>query len=262
VVGLAEVDELEGEATVRHDVAGLEVEVRDLVLLEVAQRLPDHEHEVDLGVERERGAALLDVLAEVGVVDEVHQQVVLVGLVLLRQQVVLRQEHADPVLDALQDEGLVPHPALPARLRPLIVLPLDDDALPQQRLLLHLKVVEQSHAVRAHVPVLDLGQVDGREAARLDLPELGLGELLADLDVVEHEVVLVGDAALLAQRQLQSSLQMLPLEKIQGLLPGLPQAALPFEVEIGEDGEAGETLANLYPILLQPAVGLGLLLQV
>ena len=66
-----------------HDVAWLEIQMRNLVLLQVPQGLADHKDEVDLGVEGERFSVFADVVAEVGMADVVHQKVVLVGVVLL-----------------------------------------------------------------------------------------------------------------------------------------------------------------------------------
>lgn len=78
MVGLSEVDEFEGESAVGHDVAGLEIEMGDLVLLEVPERLTDHVDEIDLGIEGERVPVLVDVVAEIGRVDVIDKQIVLV----------------------------------------------------------------------------------------------------------------------------------------------------------------------------------------
>jgi hypothetical protein len=212
VVGLAEVDQLQVQPPVGHDVARLQVQVRDPVLLQVAQRLRDHQHEVDLGVERQRQPAALDVLAQVGRTDVVDEQVVLVGVVLLGQQVVLGQEHGEAELDLGEDEAFVGDATLAAQLRHAFVLALDDDVLLERRRALEA-VLRDAHAVGPHVPVLDLGEVDGGEAAHFDLLQHRLRQLLVHLDVVQHEEVLVRDAAFLVQGQLQALADVGTLEK-------------------------------------------------
>ena len=82
MVRLTKVYQLEYESTMRHDVAGLEIQMSDLVLLQVAQCLPDHQDEVDLGVEGEGFSVLADVVAEIGMANVIDQQVILVGVIL------------------------------------------------------------------------------------------------------------------------------------------------------------------------------------
>jgi hypothetical protein len=89
VIGLAEVDEFEGESSMGHDVAGLEIEMGYFVFLEVPECLSDHVDEVQLGVEGQRVCVLHDVVAEVGRTDVIYQQIVLVGMILFGEDIVL-----------------------------------------------------------------------------------------------------------------------------------------------------------------------------
>lgn len=268
VVGLSEVDEFEGEAAVGHDVGGLEVEVGDAVLLEVAEGLRDHKEEIDLGVEGEGVGVALNVLAEVGVADVVDEQVVLVGVVLLGEQVVLGQEHGDAELDAREDEPLVGHSALAAEARQLLVLPLDDDVLLEGRDLPVHHLLHQPHAARPHVPVLDLGEVDGGEPPHLDPLYHRLRQLLVHLYVVQHEEVLVPVARLLVHRQLLAHRQLQPLTDVGALqeaqLQLLPLEGLlqPPQVRLAEQHQAGEGGVEREAAALEPLEGLRLLAEV
>ena len=98
MIGLPEVDELEGESFVDHYVAGLEVQMDHFVGLQVAQTLHDDDAEVDLGVEGHGVAVLSAVVVEAGVRDVVGDQIPLVSLVLLGQQIVLRHVDGQAVL--------------------------------------------------------------------------------------------------------------------------------------------------------------------
>lgn len=138
MVGLSEIYQLEYEPSMCHDVAGLEIQMRDLVLLQISQCLADHKDEVDLGVEGQRFSVFADVVAEVGTANVVHQQVIFVRIVLFGEQVVLGQEHRYAVFDLGEDEPLVRHPTLPRLLHQFLVFSLDDDVLLQRRSVLGL----------------------------------------------------------------------------------------------------------------------------
>ena len=208
MVGLAEIDELDEEVTVDHDVVGLEVEVDDAVVADVAQGLGDGEDEVELGEHGDGVAVGPEVLFEVLEGDEVHDHCLAEEAVLVDGDVVLRQEDRKPVLDALQDLYLM---VAATPLAAICVL-LDDDVLMQGRTALPVSLLVEPLMPLGGVDVfvVDLGDVYFGEAAFVDLVVVHLADVV-DEDVVEHHVVLEGVFVALLHRHCDHCADVLQL---------------------------------------------------
>lgn len=144
------------------------------------------------------------------------------------------------------------HPALAALLHQLFVLSLDDDVLLQRRSVLRLQLVQNPHAVRAHIPILYLREVDSCESAHFDLLQHRLRDLLVDFDVVKHEEVFMRDCALLVERQLEPILQVFSLHEGQEVV-FFSFVLVLQEVDVAEHDQGGEILADREAVFAQPA---------
>ena len=185
MVALPEVDQLDQQVAKQHDVAGLQVQVNDTVLAEVADCLHGVEHQEEFGLEAS-GGVVVDKISQVTEGQVVHQQAVRKGVFLVHRNVVLRQEVRVPILYHLQDPQLVLVAAAP------LSLPLDGHQAVHEGLLAAAVLLADGHVLvalrRVDEPEQQFSGVNGRKAALtdlVDLPTAGPDRLL-HIDVVKN----------------------------------------------------------------------------
>lgn len=188
MVALSEIYQLDQHVTIYHDVIRLQIQVNNPVVPDIPQCLYDRKNEVKLSSERDGNRCRVHILLEIFGWDKVHNNRGCMWICLIDDDVILGQEDRRTILDHRQHFQLMRIAAIDT---PLFFL-LDYDILMQHllgSLAIQLRRMHQLMLLgRVHVEVFDFCEVDGTEAALVDLVESEVREVM-DVDVVEdHEV--------------------------------------------------------------------------